>query len=150
MYTFIPQDPPESLEVLAARYRFLEGRQSPDGSEQWLNWAVRLKSSRACIGYVQITLTPDRRAQLAYDIGVPYWRQGYATEACARVIKALFAEGVVEVWAELDSRNTASMRLLEQLGFERELSGVMPISSRDRAVTNGRIRRGATAKRRIT
>lgn len=119
MYTFIPQDPPASLEALAARYRFLEARRSPDGTEQWLNWAVRLKSTRACIGCIQITLTPDGRAQLAYEIGVPYWQQGYATEACARVIEALFALRVVEVWAELDTRNTASIRLLERLGLQR-------------------------------
>lgn len=119
MYTFIPQEPPASLEALAARYRFLEARQSPDGAEQWLNWVIRLKSTGVCIGCVQITLSQDGRAQLAYDVGVPYWRQGYATEACARVIEALFAQEVVEVWAELDTRNTASIRLLERLGFQR-------------------------------
>lgn len=119
MYTFIPQDPPASLEALAARYRFLEARQSPDGAEQWLNWVVRLKSTKACVGCVQITVSQDGRAQLAYDIGVPYWRQGYATEACSRVIEALLAHGVGDVWAELDTRNTASIRLLERLGFQR-------------------------------
>lgn len=72
LYTFTPQDPPASLEALAARYRFLEARQSPDGSEQWLNWAVRVKLTQSCIGCVQITLSQDGRAQLAYDIGVPY------------------------------------------------------------------------------
>lgn len=119
MYSFIPQEPPPSLEALASRYRLLETRRSPDEAEQWLNWVVRLKSTRSCIGSVQITLSQDGRAQLAYDIGVPYWRQGYGTEACARVIEALFAIGVTEFSAELDTRNTASIRLLERLGFER-------------------------------
>ena len=119
MYAFIPQDPPENLEALASRYRFLESRRSPEGDEEWLNWAVRSKSKGNCLGTVQVTIRPDRRAQLAYEIGVPHWRRGYATEACSRLIQALFDEGIVEVWAELDTRNAASIGLLERLGFVR-------------------------------
>lgn len=120
MYAFIPQDPPEDLEALASRYRFLESRRSPEGDEEWLNWAVRSKAADGtCLGTVQATIRSDRRAQIAYEIGVPYWRRGYATEACARLIRELFDEGVVEIWAELDTRNVASIRLLERLGFIR-------------------------------
>lgn len=119
MYRYVPQDPPESLEKLAARYKFLETRVSPDGAELWLNWIVRLKSENACVGVVQVTLPRDGRAQLAYEIGARYWRRGFATEACARVIEALFEQGAVEVRAELDTRNEASIALLERLGFRR-------------------------------
>jgi RimJ/RimL family protein N-acetyltransferase len=119
MYEFIPQDPPSSLEALALRFRLLEARQSPDGKEGWFNWAMRSKSLGVCVGCVQVTLRQDGRAQLAYDVGVPYWRQGYATEACRRVIGALFTTGVTEIRAELDTRNEASIRLLEKLGFRR-------------------------------
>ena len=119
MFRFVPQDPPESLAKLAERYKFLETRSSPDGEEEWLNWAVRLKGEDACVGTVQVTLGRDGRAQLAYEIGTPYWRRGFATEACARVIEALFEGGASEVRAELDSRNEASIALLERLGFRR-------------------------------
>ena len=84
-----------------------------------LNWAARLKSDGTCVGTVQVTLPRDGRAQLAYEIGVPYWRRGFATEACAHVIEALFARGATEVRAELDTRNVASIALLERLGFQR-------------------------------
>jgi ribosomal-protein-alanine N-acetyltransferase len=119
MYRFVPQDPPESVAKLAQRYKFLEARRSPDGEEEWLNWAVRLKGEGVCVGTVQVTLPHDGRAQLAYEIGAPYWRRGFATEACARVIEALFERGASEVWAELDTRNEASIALLERLGFRR-------------------------------
>jgi RimJ/RimL family protein N-acetyltransferase len=119
LYEFIPQDPPATRDALAVRYRFLESRHSPSGDEAWLNWAVRSKEGGACVGTVQVTVASDRRAQLAYEIGVPFWRRGLATEACARVIRALFEEGIVEVRAELDTRNVASIRLLERLGFTR-------------------------------
>ena len=119
MYRFVPQDPPESLAKLQARYKFLESRSSPDQSEAWLNWAVRLKSDETCVGVVQVTLPRDGRAQLAYEIGVPFWRRGFATEACRRVIESLFNQGATEVRAELDTRNVASIALLERLGFKR-------------------------------
>lgn len=119
LYQFIPQDPPESLMWLAARYKLLESRTSADGTEAWLNWVARAKPDGACIGSVQITLERDGRAQLAYEIGAPHWRRGFVTEACVRVIEALFEQGATEVWAELDTRNEASIRLLERLGFQR-------------------------------
>ncbi len=119
LYEFIPQDPPVTLDALAARYKLLESRKSPNGGEDWLNWAARSKAEGTCVGTVQVTIGRDRRAHLAYEIGVPYWGRGLATEACAHVIRTLFDEGIVEVWAELDTRNVASIRLLERLGFAR-------------------------------
>jgi ribosomal-protein-alanine N-acetyltransferase len=119
MYRFVPQDPPVSLAILARRFALLETRRSPDGTEAWLNWVLRSKPDGVCLGSVQVTVRRDGRAQLAYDLGVPYWGQGFATEACRCVIKALFEDGIAEVWAELDTRNEASQRLLERLGFRR-------------------------------
>ncbi len=120
LYRHIPQDPPATLDALAARYRRLESRQSPSGDESWLNWAVRSKSAGVCMGRVEVTVRPDGRAILAYEIGPAFWRRGIATESCRRVIRALFEEaGVTEVVAEVDTRNMPSIRLLERLGFER-------------------------------
>jgi ribosomal-protein-alanine N-acetyltransferase len=119
MYEFVPRDPPATLEALASRYTFLESRRSPDGVEEWLNWVIRSRADGVCLGTVQVTIAADGRAQLAYEIGVPHWRRGFATEACARIIAALFEERIPEVWAELDTRNVASIRLLERLRFTR-------------------------------
>jgi RimJ/RimL family protein N-acetyltransferase len=119
MYRFVPQEPPATLAILARRFALLEARRSPDGTEAWLNWVLRSKSDGMCLGCVQVTIRRDGRAQLAYELGVPYWGRGFATEACSRVIKALFDGGISEVWAELDTRNVASLRLLERLGFRR-------------------------------
>jgi RimJ/RimL family protein N-acetyltransferase len=50
----------------------------------------------------------------------PYWRQGLAREGCSRLFTWLFDTlGVQQLAAEVDSRNVASLRLLERLGFER-------------------------------
>ncbi|HVJ60849.1 MAG TPA: GNAT family N-acetyltransferase [Burkholderiaceae bacterium] len=39
--------PPASVDALRARYAFLEGRRSPDGSQQWLNWVARLRPAES-------------------------------------------------------------------------------------------------------
>jgi prepilin-type processing-associated H-X9-DG protein len=53
-------------------------------------------------------------------IFVPFWRRGYAREACARVLAHLFEDyHGGQVAAEVDTRNAASMRLVEALGFTR-------------------------------
>ena len=40
-------EPPASLDALRRRYAALESRRSPDGSEGWLNWVIRLPSGAA-------------------------------------------------------------------------------------------------------
>lgn len=119
LYEFIPQDPPQTLAVLAARFQRLETRISPSGDEIWLNWVVRSKSEKKCLGRVQATIRQDGSALIAYEIGTAFWGQGYAVEACGRVIQALFADYQADqIVADVDTRNLASIRLLERLGFQ--------------------------------
>jgi [ribosomal protein S5]-alanine N-acetyltransferase len=120
LYRFIPQDAPESVEALEARYRKLSSRRSPDGSEVWLNFAMRLRERATYLGTLEVTVFADRSAYLAYTVFVPFWRRGYAREGCARVLRHLVEDhGVRIVTAEMDTRNAASAALAESLGFER-------------------------------
>jgi [ribosomal protein S5]-alanine N-acetyltransferase len=120
LYTYIPQNPPSSPEALKTRFEALSGRRSPDGHEDWLNWALHQRTTGVYVGTVQATIRADQTALLAYMIFVPFWRQGYARESCARVLAHLFEDyHVSRVAAEIDTRNTASIRLVEALGFTR-------------------------------
>jgi [ribosomal protein S5]-alanine N-acetyltransferase len=120
LYTFIPQDPPASEWALADRYRKLAARRSPDGSEAWLNWAVRERETGRYVGTLEATVEGDRRASIAYTVFVPYQRMGFAFEGCERVLGHLFGDyGVQVVVAEIDIRNTPSIALVESLGFGR-------------------------------
>ena len=120
IYTYTPQNPPVSLEALEQRYAMLQGRLSPAGDEAWLNWAVRLASSPVYVGCVQATVLPTRTASLAYEFFPAFWGNGYASEACRSVLQRLFTDyAITTVEAEVDTRNTASIHLLERLGFER-------------------------------
>jgi len=120
LYDLIPREPPESAAALERRYRTIATRTSPDGREAWLNWVARLRSSGEYVGTVEATVYQDRRAHLAYTVFRRFWRQGYAKEACARVVESLFTDwNVTAVLAEMDTRNLASVGLAEALGFER-------------------------------
>ncbi|HET7839220.1 MAG TPA: GNAT family N-acetyltransferase [Rectinemataceae bacterium] len=119
MYTYIPGDPPSSETELRERYTRQTNHAAED--ELWLNWILRLKEGRECIGYVQATLPKASSALIAYQLSPRFWGKGYAFEACGAVLARLATvHSVREIRAEIDSRNTASIRLVERLGFRRE------------------------------
>ena len=125
LHRFIPTDAPESAEALETRYRKLSSRRSPDGAEVWLNYAMRLREegtlpNASYVGMLEATVFPNRSAYIAYTVFVPFWRQGYAREGCARMLRHLLEDYRVRVVvAEMDTRNAASVSLAEALGFER-------------------------------
>jgi len=61
------------------------------------------------------------QAELGYWIGVPFWNQGYATEAARAVVDLGFARlGLNRIYAHHMARNPASGRVLERIGMQRE------------------------------
>ena len=120
LYAFLPADPPVSVEALHERYGRLEARRSPDGKELWLNWAARQESG-TYVGLVEATVRADASTQIAYFVFRPFQRQGFAAEAVEAVLTHLKNDiGIEMVRALLDTRNEASWRLLERLGFKRQ------------------------------
>lgn len=120
LYLFIPQDPPSSPQRLRERYVALAARRSPDGREVWLNWVMRRRDTGADVGTVEATVLADRTALLAYMVFPPYQGQGFAREGCARMLAHLVEDyHVRSVAADIDTRNSASIHLVEALGFER-------------------------------
>ena len=109
--------PPSSLEWLRDRYTKLESRQSKDGTEQWLNWVIRLRSGEL-IGYVQATVHAGGRAAIAYELASAYWGQGHAFAGTQAMIVELNGHyDVNRLSAVLKRQNFRSQRLLERLGF---------------------------------
>jgi RimJ/RimL family protein N-acetyltransferase len=118
VYAYLDQPAPESLDWLRERYRKLETRRSADGTEQWLNWVIRLEAGGQGAGYVQATVYPDGTAGFAYVIGPDFWGRGIAFAACVKVIAMLRGDyGVKALYATVDARNARSIRLLGRLGF---------------------------------
>jgi ribosomal-protein-alanine N-acetyltransferase len=97
IYTYIPHDPPSDRATLTMRYQQLATRRSPHSDALWLNWAVQRQRERDYIGVVQVTVTADQPAYLAYLLASAYWGSGYAREACGRILLLLFAAYQIHV-----------------------------------------------------
>lgn len=122
LYRYYADEPPSTVEMLEHRYRGWETRKSPDRTQTWLNYAVR-RTDGGYVGWIQATILGDA-ATIGYDIFPEFWRQGYATEACGELLRALREDHVVRtISATVDSGNAASIRLLEHLGFTRTWTG---------------------------
>lgn len=88
---------------------------------------ARLAIDRVCdssfVGWCSLTRwNPDfRSASLGYCFSDSAWGHGYATEAAHAVLRWAFDTlDLNRVQAEADTRNAASARVLEKVGFERE------------------------------
>lgn len=121
LYQFIPTKPPLSVEALALRYERLSSRVSPDHSELWLNWMLKERGDAGqYIGLIEVSINAELEAYLAYFVFKSFRQQGYAIEACQTVIAHLQQDyGVKRITSEMDTRNTASIQLVERLKFCR-------------------------------
>jgi ribosomal-protein-alanine N-acetyltransferase len=90
--------------------------------ETELRLAIRLRGTgRLCGG---IGLHPDTqhpRAELGYWIGVPFWGNGYATEAASAVIEYGFQQLKLQrIFASHFKGNESSGRVLQKIGMSHE------------------------------
>lgn len=87
-----------------------------------VNFAITRAVDDTLIG--SIGLTPDaahRHAHLGYWVGVPYWNQGYCTEAARAVLCFGFTElNLHRIYALCFRSNPASGRILQKLGMRFE------------------------------
>lgn len=112
-------EPPPSEKYLFERFTKLESRRSGDGTEQWLNWVIRLPNHELA-GYVQATVTASSLAYVAYELASRFWRQGIGRAAVTLMLDELrSAYGVNDFYAILKARNFRSEGLLIALGFSR-------------------------------
>jgi ribosomal-protein-alanine N-acetyltransferase len=92
-------------------------RQGPE-----MRRSLRKRDDGKLIGGVGLNINErDQHAELGYWIGVPYWRQGYATEAAQAMLRYGFEElHLHRIFAAHFSNNPASARVLVKLGMLRE------------------------------
>jgi [ribosomal protein S5]-alanine N-acetyltransferase len=112
-----PWEERERAELFIAACRQME----EDGSGA--RPAIERVSDGAFIGWCGLSRwNPDyRSASLGYCLGDAAWGHGYATEAARALLQWGFDTlDLNRVQAETDTRNTASARVLEKLGFTRE------------------------------
>lgn len=117
IYRYLDQPPPPSVEQLRELYAKGEARKSPDGSQGWLNWVVRVRGQQLA-GVVQATVFEPKSSWVAYVFSPQHWGHGYAHEATAAMIAHLASDyGVTRYLATVEVENIRSIHLLERLGF---------------------------------
>ncbi len=126
--------PPWNERVRAEQFIAACRQMAADGTGVRL--AVDRVSDGAFIGWCSLKgWNPDyRSASLGYCFNAAAWGHGYATEAAHVLLRWAFSTlEINRVQAETDTRNLASARVLEKLGFVRE--GTL----RENCVVNGEV-----------
>jgi RimJ/RimL family protein N-acetyltransferase len=86
------------------------------------NFAMVLRSENALIGMIGLTIeAAHHRAEMGYWVGVPYWNNGYATEAARRMVQFGFEElKLNRIMAACFTWNTGSARVMQKAGMTYE------------------------------
>jgi ribosomal-protein-alanine N-acetyltransferase len=124
--------PPWTDRARAERFLATCREMAEEGSGARL--ALDRVSDGAFIGWCGLSRwSPDfRSASLGYCLGEEAWGHGYATEAAGALLRWAFDTlDLNRVQAEADTRNAASARVLEKLGF------VLEGTLREDCVVNG-------------
>ncbi len=110
-------------------YRAADGRAFLRHADQkrregsYLPLAIERRSDGRLIGGIGLHDLTSREtaAEVGYWIGAGFRRQGYATEALERIVRAAFGPlGVHRLQAHVFAWNRASVGVLRRVGFQRE------------------------------
>jgi RimJ/RimL family protein N-acetyltransferase len=126
--------PPWTEPVRAERFIAVCRQMAEDGTGARV--AIDRASDGGFLGWCSLTRwNPDyRSASLGYILDEAAWGHGYATEGARALLQwAYDTLDLNRVQAEADTRNIASARVLEKLGFVRE--GTL----REDCVVNGEV-----------
>ena len=99
-----------------------------EGTEENLAWrirtdemiAVELKENHRMIENIYLEKKDFDSLELGYVFNKTYWGKGYAYESATALVELAFSQGIHRIYAECDPINTASWKLLEKLGFQKE------------------------------
>src|SRR5262252_6613211 len=99
---------------------FIEACAGKSGPET--RFAITLTSDGQLYGGIGLGMDePHKHAELGYWLGVPYWGQGFATEAARAMIRYGFETlSLHRIYASYIPENVASGRILQKIGMRRE------------------------------
>jgi RimJ/RimL family protein N-acetyltransferase len=106
---------PLTLDELRLRYgRLAVGHSSCEHT--WFNWIVRLRAGNVAVGTVQATVN-GAQAQIAWVVGIPWQRQGIASEATIALVDWLERRGIHAISANVHPRHVASQKVASRAGL---------------------------------
>ncbi len=105
-------------------------RQHPDKPGEWFQFAIELTATGAMIGDCALHALAGnpREVEIGVTLAPSFHGRGYATEAVGRLLDYVFGPLAKErAMAITDERNTASIAVLERLGFVRDPAPREPV-----------------------
>lgn len=95
-------------------------RMAEDDDKAW--FAITLSDSGQFCGGVGLRIEPEHsRAEVGYWVGVPFWGNGYATEAAQAAVRYGFEDlRLRRISAAVSKGNAASEKILQKLGMRHE------------------------------
>lgn len=91
-------------------------------TDREVSLAITLQETSRLIGGIGLRLVEEHQhAELGYWLGVPFWGQGYATEASREMLRYGFEElRLHRIFASHFKNNPNSGRVLQKLGMRHE------------------------------
>src|SRR3569832_192481 len=91
-------------------------------SGEYIRLAVERREDSRVLGEVLLfNIVKENRAEMGYALARAAWGQGYASEALPALLDHAFGPlGLNRIEAIVDPRNTASVRVVQGLGFTHE------------------------------
>ncbi len=93
------------------------------GKEEFFRFAITLQATGEYLGSCTLFAVhrQNRRAEIGYALGRPYWGQGYMHEALTALLEYAFVErDLNRLEADIDPQNAGSANALLRLGFKQE------------------------------
>jgi ribosomal-protein-alanine N-acetyltransferase len=107
-----------SLAEMRGEFARFHAGAPPERQEIWMNWVIRETRSRELVGTLQATVFADGALWIGYKLIRSAWGRGIATAAVQWLLQELAPHyRGRSVLAAADSRNYASLRVLQKCGF---------------------------------
>lgn len=87
-----------------------------------ITFAIQRKEDNALVGSVALIITAEhRKGNIGYWIGVPYWGNGYCSEAAEAVVRFGFEKlSLHKIYAGHMESNPASGRVMQKIGMRKQ------------------------------
>ena len=119
MVATIPHPYPEGLAE-----RWIAGHKEKWSNAELASFAIVTKEDGQLIGCISAMNMDGSEAEIGYWIGVNYWGNGFATEACRMLVAFCFEQlGLERIHARHLDRNPSSGRVLTKSGLLHVGSG---------------------------
>jgi protein-L-isoaspartate(D-aspartate) O-methyltransferase len=118
LYGFFASQPTTTEELRDQFDRLAADRRADKEGTAQRNWTVRRRRDSRAVGMLQAVFSDQgRAAEIAWAVGVPWQRQGIASEAARAVVGWLERRGVVSITAHIHPDHHASATVATRAGL---------------------------------